>query len=120
MLPNKEQIIVFKPGTVIFREGDPPDFAYILMSGHVEISARGPDGRVILNQVAPKQLFGDLALFENTPRTATATTLSGCEVLSISKQQFGKKLDVLDPFTRYWILYLVDRVKELSQRVRVR
>ncbi len=114
---NEDSLITFPPGTVIFREGDSPDFAYVVMKGEVEISSRRQDGRVILSGLAPHQLFGDLALLEHTPRSATATTVKGCELLAISKEQFFKKLDKLDPFTRYWVHYLADRVKDLTNRV---
>jgi CRP-like cAMP-binding protein len=117
-MSTDELVIKFPPGSVIFKEGDAPDYAYLITEGRVEISVRRPDGRVILNSLGQHQLFGDLALMENSPRSATATTLVGCELMAVSQEQFVKKLDELDPFTRYWVLYLSDRIKDLSKRVR--
>jgi hypothetical protein len=118
MAASKDKIISYPPGTVIFRQGDFPNYGYVVLSGEVEISTRGKDGRVVLTRVIPHQLFGELALLEDTPRSATATTIKGCEVMAINKVQFFKKLERLDAFSRYWILYLSDRVKDLSKRAR--
>jgi CRP-like cAMP-binding protein len=113
---SKEPTRTFPPGTVIFREGDEPDYIYVLMAGQVEISARRDEARIVLTHLVPNQLFGELALLDSSPRSATATTVQGCEVIAITREQFFKKLDTLDPFSRYWILYLADRLKDLSRR----
>jgi CRP-like cAMP-binding protein len=113
---KNDKVITFPPKTVIFRQGDAPDYGYVVLSGEVEISAKGKDGRIVLTTVTPHQLFGELALMENTPRSATATSINGCTVMAVTRGQFLKKLEVLDPFSRYWILYLSDRVKDLSLR----
>jgi hypothetical protein len=38
--------------------------------------------------------------------------------MAITREQFLAKLDELDPFAKYWILYLSDRLKDLSRRAR--
>jgi len=118
MARSDEKTIIFAPGSVIFLEGDEPDYAYVMMKGRAEISARRNEGRVILTHIVPHQIFGELALLDLSPRSATATTTRGCEVMAISREQFLSKLDELDPFTKYWILYLSDRLKDLSRRAR--
>jgi diguanylate cyclase len=96
---------ILPPGTVIFRQGDKPDFAYIVISGEVEISTVRNGKRVVLVTVSPKQMFGEIALLEDRPRSATATTLKGCQVVAITKDQLEAKIASLDPFTKYWVLY---------------
>ena len=113
---SKEPTRTFPPGTVIFREGDEPDYIYVLMAGQVEISSKRDESRIVLTHLVPHQLFGELALLDSSPRSATATTVHGCEVMFMTRKQFFQKLDMLDPFTRYWILYLADRLKDLSRR----
>lgn len=116
MTTDKKPPNILPPGTVIFRQGDKPDFAYIVMSGEVEISVVRDGKRVVLVNVQPKQIFGELALLEDKPRSATATTIMGCQVVAFTKEQLEAKIGSLDPFTRYWVLYLTDRVRDLSSR----
>ena len=116
MPPIKEKIVNIAPGTVVFREGDVPDYAYVLLSGEVEISTERDGERVVLTKIPSNEMFGELALLEDTPRSATATTIGGCEVMAINKARFLKKLEALDPFTRYWVVYLAERIKDLSKR----
>jgi len=116
MADTKVPFKTIEPGTVIFRKGDKPDFAYVVMKGEVEISVLKDGQRVVLVHVGPQQIFGEMALLENHPRSATATTTGGCQVVAIDKAQLDAKIAALDPFIRYWILYLTDRVRDLSTR----
>ena len=117
MSKDGEVGIVIPPGTVIFREGNSPDYAYVVLEGEVEISTSHKGERVVLTTVTRNQMFGELALLENTLRSATATTIFGCRVLRVNKRQLANKIQAMDPFTRYWVLYMSDRVKELSKKV---
>lgn len=114
----KDKAIEYGAGTVIFREGDPPTFAFVVLEGEVEISTMDGENITILTIVHPHQMFGELALLENTRRSCTATTITGCRLLSIDQAALHRKLDSLDSFTRYWFLYLSDRVRDLTKRVK--
>jgi signal transduction histidine kinase len=62
------------PGTVIFEEGDPPDYCYLVGGGAVRISKALPDGQdELLAMIEPGDFFGELALFDSSLRSARAT-----------------------------------------------
>lgn len=64
----------YPAGTDIFKEGDPGDGVYVVRTGLVEISVRLADGqRCVLSRVAPGDVFGEMSLLDNLPRSATAT-----------------------------------------------
>jgi signal transduction histidine kinase len=64
----------FPAGTDIFHEGDAGDGLYIVRQGRVEISgAVGPGQRRVFAQISPGEIFGEMAVIENQPRSATAT-----------------------------------------------
>ena len=109
---------VFPPQTIIFREGDIANCAYLLKSGRVEITTRKSGEHVLLTTIHPNQLFGELALIDRTPRSATAITLEPAEVLVVKPEDIDRHLDGLDNFMRYWVDYLTDRVRDLSARVK--
>lgn len=66
----------YRPGEVVFVEGDIGRALFILESGKVELSRRGPDGKpVALYTLEPGEFFGEMALLESLPRSATATAV---------------------------------------------
>ena len=62
-------------------------------------------------------MFGELALITGSDPTATASTMGGCEVLVLPAANVESKLKKADPFLRYWIEYLMERVVDLSSRI---
>lgn len=66
----------YRPGEVVFVEGDIGRALFILETGKVELTRRGPDGKpVSLYTLSPGEFFGEMALLESLPRSATATAL---------------------------------------------
>src|SRR3569832_1882342 len=66
----------YAPGETIFREGDPGDGIYFVKSGYVEVSAAvGQTQHRQLSRLAPGDLFGEMAVHNNNPQTAT--TIAG-------------------------------------------
>ena len=108
---------VFPSHTIIFREGDIVNCAYLLKAGRVEITTRKSGNDVLLTTILPNQLFGELALIDGTPRSATAIALEPAEVVVVKPEDINRHLDGLDNFMRYWVDYLTDRVRDLSARV---
>ena len=74
----------YPAGATIFAEGDPPEFMYVVKTGHVDIVK---DGRVV-ETVGPDGFFGELALVDKSSRSATAKAKTDCELAPISEKQF--------------------------------
>ena len=74
----------FKPGEVIFAEGDKGDKMYVIRSGEVEIER---DGKVV-EKLSHGGIFGEMALIEGSPRAATARAATPCEVAPITEKSF--------------------------------
>lgn len=75
------------PGTVIFREGESGDTFYQILSGRVEIIlSYGTDHFLKLTELGPGNFFGEIAVLENFPRTASAIASSaGATLLELSE-----------------------------------
>lgn len=72
----------YAPGRKIFEQGQPGLGLYVLVSGEVEISQEDEDGsRPVLSRVKPGEFFGELALLDDAPRTATATAVEESELV---------------------------------------
>src|ERR1039458_9005120 len=71
----------FPAGREIFHEGDQGDGLYVLKEGLVEISANvSQTSRRLLSQVVPGEVFGEMAVLEAKPRSATATAVDDSAV----------------------------------------
>jgi EAL domain-containing protein (putative c-di-GMP-specific phosphodiesterase class I) len=92
--------VVVPSGEVLFLEGDPPTTAFLIESGEVEISARRDQGAVKLAHLGPGDLLGEMAVIDDSPRTATATALTDCVLMSIDRSQIGERLKHADPIIR--------------------
>jgi len=80
--------LTFEAGDVLFREGDEPDAAYVVMEGTVEITVQTPAGPRLVNTLEQSDVVGETAIFGDVPRTATATAKTRLEALRVSKDLF--------------------------------
>ncbi|MFO1489054.1 MAG: cyclic nucleotide-binding domain-containing protein [Verrucomicrobiota bacterium] len=105
------------PGRDIFREGDPGDGVYLLKDGQVEISAAvTPDSRSVLSQVAPGELFGEMAVLETKPRSATATATQPSTVYFIPREPLLELLDHAPSVAFGLLRESSRRLREFDQR----
>lgn len=82
--------LTYDAGQVMFNAGDAADAAYIVIDGTVEISVPTPAGPIIVNTLGRNEILGEIAIFGEVPRTATAKAISKLETLKISKDLFIK------------------------------
>lgn len=74
---------------VIFPRGVAGDGLYIIMEGQISISREGMGGdEIILTMEDPGEYFGELSLFDNEPRSATATSLTSSSLLFLGRPAF--------------------------------
>jgi CRP/FNR family cyclic AMP-dependent transcriptional regulator len=82
--------LTYDAGQVMFNAGDAGDAAFIIIEGEVEISVPTPSGPIVVNTLGKNELLGEIAIFGDVPRTATAKAVSKLETLKISKDLFVK------------------------------
>lgn len=75
-------------GAVLFKEGDQADKFYIVESGEVVISRLVDGEDVVISRREPGEYFGEIALLQNRPRTATITASMDTCLLSLEAEQF--------------------------------
>jgi CRP-like cAMP-binding protein len=99
-----------RAGTVLTHEGYREGFFFIVVSGTVRIERAGQT----ISTIGPGDFFGEIALLDGGPRTATATAETACRVLSMTYQMFHELLDA-SPSIRSAILEAVgQRLRELE------
>ena len=75
-------------GTVLFREGDRTREMYVIVSGKVRISKRVRDMEKPMTSLPAGEFFGEMAILNDRPRSATATVLEDAELLVVSPETF--------------------------------
>lgn len=79
----------YRRGEVIFHQEDPGSVLHIVEEGRVRISLPSPGGEeVVVALLGPGDCFGELALIDGEPRSATALAQEPCETLTLSRADF--------------------------------
>lgn len=102
----------FESEQVVIRQGDPGDTMYLIIDGEVAVIKTQQDGSEIeLDHINAGDYFGEMALFEQIPRTANIRTVKPCRMLVLHKQQF-------DEMVREYPQIALEICKVLSSRIR--
>jgi CRP/FNR family cyclic AMP-dependent transcriptional regulator len=78
----------FPAGAVVFEEGDPGSRMYVIRSGEVRILKRVGAREIELARLGAGEAFGEMALLEARPRSATAVVASAARILEIDEAAF--------------------------------
>jgi CRP/FNR family cyclic AMP-dependent transcriptional regulator len=81
---NNIEVLPFKAGSIIFREGDEARDLFVIKSGEVRIQI----GNRTITELRPDSIFGEMALIDNEPRSATAVAVTDVELVPVSEKQF--------------------------------
>ncbi len=80
--------LTFEDGEALFQVGEPADCAYLIEDGEAEVVAEVEGRDVIVSVLGKNQMFGEMALFLNSPRTATVRAKGPLGVLRIEADMF--------------------------------
>jgi hypothetical protein len=110
---------VFQPGQVIFREGDATQEAYRILRGRVEISIMADGKPVILAQLGEGDIFGEMAMVDERPRSASAQSLEVTECEVLTAENFNELVlsrpEVLIPYMASFF----ERLRTANDRLRL-
>ena len=77
-------------GEYIFREGESAVYGYVVKSGQIAIVKSGLDGEIILSELGPGSLFGEMALIDSEPRSAAARAQEETVLTEIGSERFNE------------------------------
>ena len=81
---NDIAVRFFKAGDIIFREGDEATELFVIKSGRVRIQI----GNRTITELGPDSIFGEMALIDSEPRSATVIAITDVELVPVSEKQF--------------------------------
>lgn len=117
MLEGMAVQVTLSASDMLFHQGDPANDLFRIDEGLVEISVVSPDGRrCALNVLGEGDLLGEIALFSEGTRTASATALRDCRVSRFARRDLFSKL-ATDPELALEMIQLAgQRLRWMSQQ----
>ncbi len=103
--------------TVLFQEGDKGEEMYIIQTGKVKISKRIRGVEKTLATLDKGEFFGEMAILNDKPRSATAETLETCEMLVIDRKTFDALIRGNVEIAVRFIKRLADRLRETNDQM---
>ena len=109
----------FPKGATIFEEGVGGDYMYVIQEGQVKVSKVSDDGREkILEMLSQGDFFGEMALLDREPRSASVKTTQACMLLALSRNDFLALLRHNPDISMELIRVLSRRLRETDEQVR--
>jgi len=108
----------FAPGTVLFQEKEPGHTFYVILTGSIKIYTKSAAGaEKVLSLLNAGESFGELALLDGRPRSASAQALEATTMLELSSQAFLELLEVHFDITRGILTELCRRLRQTNEQV---
>lgn len=104
--------------TYLFREGDPPDSMYIVRSGSLAVTKTKGSSEVILTELGPGSIVGEMALFDQRPRSANVKATQETEVIALPYDSLSKQLDQLPVWVRAILKTMNENLREANKKIK--
>jgi CRP/FNR family transcriptional regulator, cyclic AMP receptor protein len=108
-----EPYVSFKAGEFIFKEGEPGDFMYVLIEGQVEV-------RIKENEIGifePLEVFGEMALIDSQPRSATIAARTDCKLIRVNQSRFKMFVQKSPQFGVEVMRTMVERIRWMNSQL---
>src|SRR5437868_5009570 len=117
VLARAAQELPFNSGEQIFKEGDPGDGIYVVKSGMVQISALLENGeRHVFSQIMPGDIFGEMAVLDNQPRSASASAEKRTTLYFIPRHEMANLLKRSPELSILMLQEISGRLREFNRQ----
>ncbi len=108
----------YRQREVVLRKGDPALQIYVILRGRLKTMTSGGEGRhAAFSIMGPGEVFGEVAVLDGEPRSATITALEPCELVIIGRNEFFHFLERAPQAAIQLLKVLARRLRRLSERV---
>lgn len=109
----------FRRGETIFHSGDPGDALFVVRDGRVKITLPADDGSepAILTTIGPGGFFGELAVLDGAPRSATAVAIEPVEAHVLRRDAFDTLIDTQPSLRRSLLAALAGEIRRITAQV---
>lgn len=108
----------FSTGQIIFHHGDPGGLLYIVVKGKVKIAHSTPEGQeAFLAILGAGDFFGELALLDDSPRSATAEALAPTDTLTLHREDFIRYIRNNPDFSLHVLQTMAHHIRRLNNQI---
>ncbi|NML26303.1 Crp/Fnr family transcriptional regulator [Zoogloea dura] len=119
LLMERSRVRTFAANTIVVSEGDEGNSLFVVQSGALKAFLTDNAGReVTLSLLDPGDYFGELALLDEAPRSASVAAVTKSEVLQIPRTAFLALIEVHPACMQIVVRNLVGRIRTLTESVR--
>ena len=104
---DAENYQTYAAGETIFDDGQEGDYMYVVIEGEVEIVAKGK----VINRIGVGEIFGEMALIDNSPRSADARASRECRVVPVDQYNFTHYVQHSPFFAIYVMSVMAERLR---------
>ena len=106
------ELRTYPPETILCHQGEVENTFYVIVKGRVAISQVLDDGQErLLSVVQDRDFFGELGLFDDTPRMANCITITTVTVLEITEEVFQKVLESSPAVAYAMMLHVIEMMR---------
>jgi len=110
-LQSWNDVIVYPAQTVVYAEGDPADYLYIVLSGELELTISGD----LLSTESAGGLIGEMAIIESAQQGAEATTLTEATLARFDRDQLSDFMNQNTEFSVHLLDVLASRLRLVDE-----
>jgi CRP/FNR family transcriptional regulator, cyclic AMP receptor protein len=110
---NANDFKAFPAGAVIFQQGDPGDYMYVVKEGTVDLKL----GDRVLETVEVGGVFGEMALIDSEGRSASASAKTDCQLVPIDGKKFRFLIQQTPFFAQHVIRVLAQRLRNMNKQL---
>lgn len=113
-----DNLKIFEPGDIIFKEGEKGELMYVLLEGAVELKKKVERGETVLKTVdTPNDFFGEMTLLDERPRSASAVAVKRTKALAVDGPTFESMIIANGKFALKIIKILSARIRRSNDQV---
>ncbi len=107
---------IYDKGEIVFTKGDPSEFAYVIQSGEIEILDDYPERPFQLAVLKDGDIFGEMGLVDERPRSLTARAISETRVAKISRDEFADMIMQRPEEAFSYLRMFFERLRAMNMR----
>lgn len=102
----------------LFREGDPPDAMYVIKSGKFAVVKTKQTSEIVLAEIGPGAMVGEMAFFDNKPRSASVKALKDSEVIALPYKALHSQFASFPEWCKAIMRTVNDHLRNANQRIK--